>query len=280
MASVLETLTKKLEVLGEGRIYEEHLYEPEKLLAVIELEDPRIYKPLFNLDNKGGLAIEKTLKTLLVEVKNSECIFYYLLDSACLSLTLTCKYQLGETIREVPLSLISYLRVLCSKKAPIEISLEDDFIYIVFEDSIPKDTTPKPKLKKGEKREKEIGKKYVLELPLINPETFNLQIGDIHKKIVDSDREEIDNIISPIDLSSISYEKQPLEVYKYEVEYAFKGNKCKLIVTNELSINLSICPMEVGRDNTEEVEDIKIYEFEDDTDESSEDIGEETDDTN
>ena len=255
MASVLESLTKKLEVLGEGKIYEESLFESENLIAVWTLDNPRVYKPIFNLDNKGGLGIEKTLKSFLFEVKDSLCTIYYILDSACLSLDFSCKYQLRETIREVPLSLITYLRVLCSKKAPIEISIDDNFIYIVFEDSIVKgdrqSVEPKPKLKKGEKREKEVGKKYVLELPFITLDPFHLAVLDLHQKIVESERQEIDTLISPIDLSNISYEKEPLEICKYEVDYSFEGSKCKLITTNPLLLNLSISPLEVGRDNIE-----------------------------
>ena len=225
MASVLEQLTKKLEVLSEGRIYEESLFEPENLIAIWTLDDPKIYKPIFNLDNKGGLAIEKSLKTSLLEVKDSLCTLYYILDSACLSLDFTCNYQLRETIKELPLSLISYMKILCSKKAPIKISIDENFIYIVFEDSIVKDKEPKPKLKKGEKREKEVGKKYVLELPLSNPNNLDLAIIELFKEVWESNKE-YDSVDSslPIDLSNILYDKEPLQLTRYEVE----TNKGKL----------------------------------------------------
>lgn len=254
MSSVLDQITKKIELLGEGKTYEEHLFEPENLLGVIKLEDPRIYKQLFNLDNKGGLAIEKTLKNLLLEVKDSLCTFYYVLDSSCMSIDFTCTYQTLDTIKEVHISLISYLRILCSKKALIEININDSFIYIVFEDSIVKDNTPKTKLKKGEKREKEIGKKYVLELSLSRPYSLDLAVIELFKEILDSDKKEvIEDTPLPIKLNNILYNKEPLQLYRYEVET--NKNKFSYIVTDGLSFNIVICPTEVAKyyekENTE-----------------------------
>lgn len=250
MASVLESLTKKLEVLGEGRIYEEHLFEPEDIIATWEFEDPRIYKQIFNLDNKGGLAIERSLKSFLVEAKDGVCTFYYLLDSACLSIDFICKYQVKETIREVPLSLITYFRVLCGKKAPIEISFDEDFIYIVFEDSIVKDTTPKPKLKKGEKREKEVGKKYVLELPLSihNTDSLDLAVVELFKEVWENDKEyDLEDTPLPIDLSNILFNKEPLQLYKYEVETSRGKLKCIASKGDDLLISVVVCPMEIAK---------------------------------
>lgn len=249
MATVLESLTKKVETLGEGKIYEEHFFEPENLIAIWEFEDPRIYKQIFNLDNKGGLGIEKSLKSFLVEVKDSLSTCYYILDSACLSIDFICKYQVRETIRELPLSLITYLRVLCSKKAPVEISLDDNFIYIVFEDSISKadkqSVEPKPKLKK---REKEVGKKYVLELPLPvhNTDSLDLAVIELFKEVLELDKtEDLEDNSIPLDLSNILFNKESLQVYKYEVETP--RGKLRYIATDGLSLNLVVCPIEIAK---------------------------------
>lgn len=252
MASVLETLTKKLEVLG-GRIYEEHLFEPENLIAIWTLDDPRVYKPVFNLDNKGGLGIEKTLKSFLFEVKDSLCTLYYILDSACLSLDFSCKYQLRETISEVPLSLITYLRVLCSKKAPIEISIDDNFIYIVFENSIVKgdkqSIEPKPKLKKGEKREKEVGKKYVLELPLPihNTDSLDLAVIELVKNLDIGEQQPSEPIELSADVSTLKYSDGSGLV---ELHYAKVPNSygdLKIVYVEGLPVQLIQCPMEIAR---------------------------------
>lgn len=260
MATVLETLTKKIELLGEGKIYEESLFEPENLIAIWSLEDPRVYKPVFNLDNKGGLGIEKTLKSFLFEVKDSLCTLYYILDSACLSLDFSCNYQLREMIREVPLSLITYLRVLCGKKAPIEVSLDDNFIYIVFEDSIVKgdkqSVEPKPKLKKGEKREKEVGKKYVLELPLPIHNTDSLDLAVIE-------------LVKNLDI-----EQQPSEEYELSVDvstlkYSDGSGDLKIVYVEGLPVQLVQCPMEIAKYYQENGVDFPIqrmYEYEGDFD--------------
>lgn len=253
MATVLDQLTKKLEVL-DGRIYEEHLFEAENLIAVWSLEDPKLYKPVFNLDNKGGLGIEKTLKSFLFEIKDSLCTLYYILDSACLSLEFSCKYQLRETIREVPLSLIAYLRVLCSKKAPIEINIDDNFIYIVFEDSIVKgdkqSVEPKPKLKKREKRgEKEVGKKYVLELPLPihNTDSLDLAVINLVKDLDVEEQQPSEPFDLSVDVSTLKYSDGSGLVNLHYAKIPSSHGDLKVVYVEGLPVQLVQCPMEIAR---------------------------------
>ena len=253
MATVLETLTKKIELLGDGKIYEEHLFESENLIAVWTLDDPKVYKPIFNLDNKGGLGIEKTLNSLLFEVRDSLCTLYYMLDSACLSLDFSCKYQLRETVREVPLCLITYLRVLCSKKAPIEISIDDNFIYIVFEDSITKaekqSVEPKPKLKKREKREKQIGKKYVLELPLPihNTDSLDLAVIDLVKNLDVGEQQPSEPFELSVDVSTLKYSDGSGLVKLHYTKIPNSHGDLKTVYVEGLPVQLVQCPMEIAK---------------------------------
>jgi hypothetical protein len=203
MSTVLESITKKIEELsttsylwrdeehighnGEllSRNYEEIVNRPGKITefqlgnetndySVVELSDPRDYKEFFRLDDLG---IAKSLKSCVIEVKDSECKIYYLLDSSLISISLSCKYQPLEVTKELPIATIALLRILSAKKAPIELNIYEDKIHIIFEDTIPKTTKDivdsvleaiedieKPK--KRQKKEKPVAKKYTLEIPL------------------------------------------------------------------------------------------------------------------
>jgi len=172
MASVLEQIEKKRETLG-GLVYEYQKLDEDNSLTI---SNPKDYKDFFILEDIG---IQKTLKSVLIEAKDSLCTIYYILDSSLLRLTLEMDYQSENLLKELPLSFIVYLRVLCSKKASIRLTIQEDKIFIHFEDTIVKDKEkPKVKLKRGEKREAEIGKLYILELPLREVETLDKQVID------------------------------------------------------------------------------------------------------
>lgn len=262
MASVLDQLTKKIEANGVGKIHEGVIQPTKFPKAKVIIEDPRLYKFFFNLDNKGGLAIEKSNKSFLVELKESLCNLYYITDESCLSISFNCVYQSIEDIKELPLSLIDYLRILCSKKAPLDISINENFFYITFEDSIVKDkekiVTPKPKAKKGEKKEKEIGKKYTLEFSLTDISTLNLAVIDLVSRVITTNTKILveDNFLPlPIDLSN---GKEFLEISEYEVE--IDEGKLRYVSTNNLLLNLVVCPVEVANNFLKKNEDFSSFQ--------------------
>jgi len=172
MASVLEQLEKKRETLS-GLVYE---YQESDENNILTISNPKDYKDFFILEDIG---IQKTLKSVLIETKDSLCTIYYILDSSLLRLALEMDYQSENLLKELPLSFITYLRVLCSKKAPIRLAIQEDKVLIHFEDTIIKDKEkPKIKLKRGEKREVEIGKLYTLELSLREVSILDKQVVD------------------------------------------------------------------------------------------------------
>ena len=168
MATVLESLAKKIEVTTIGKIYlVESSVKDSTDVSVVKIEDPRHYKDIFKLDN---LNIIRTLKSVLIEVKDSIFRLYYVLDSSCFYIEFDCSYQVLEGIQELPIEAISYFRILFSKKAPIEIKVYSGTLYIDFENS----------KEKGEK----VGKKYTLELPLKSIDTLNFQVVELVEKVI------------------------------------------------------------------------------------------------
>jgi len=254
MPTVLESLEKKKEKENlEGLIYE-YREEKESLSNTLKIFDPKPYKDFFILEDIG---IQKTLKSLLIETKDSLCSVYYILDSSILRLSLEMDYQCIDILKELPLSFIFYLRILCSKKASIQLDIEEDKILIHFEDTIVKDTKkPKIKLKKGEKREKEIGKLYTLELPL-------KEVDVLDKRVI----EYIEDFPTYIDVAerfstSInldSFDNVDLSFF-YNVLSTDKGD-FKIVHGGRLGIWYLELPVEISLINSKLIETVYVTEI-------------------
>ena len=235
MASVLESLVKKIEVTTIGKIHpveNSSAKDSTEVSVVVGIEDPRYYKDIFKLDTLG---IEKSLKSVLLEVKDSILRLYYILDSSCFYIDFDCSYQVLEGIQELPVEAISYFRILFSKKAPIEIKVYSGTLYVDFEDSVVKtkslmtllDLTPNTTVnelnqvidtaqKKRQKKEKEIAKKYTLELPLKSIDDLNFQVVELVEKVVSLEGYSIDKDIVRLPLN---YDSIKTPNTKESVEY-------------------------------------------------------------
>lgn len=263
MASVLEQLTKKIEALsttttrwwdeeyighnGEllhkdyenivttiGKIYpvESSSAKDSTDVSVVKIEDPRHYKDIFKLDT---LCIEKSLKTVLLEVKDSILRLYYILDSSCFYIDFDCSYQVLEGIQELPVEAISYFRILFSKKAPIEIKVYSGTLYIDFENS----------KEKGEK----VGKKYTLELPLKNIDTLNFQVVELVEEVISLEGYSIGKDIVGLPLN---YDSIKTPNTKEAVEYCGTTIRTDygdfvVVDTSGLSTTTIICPTLIGK---------------------------------
>lgn len=263
MATLLETLSKKVESLGVGEIQHLHNYLNTSSYtgnsaqvthsAQVILSDPRAYKSLFCLDNLG---IDKTLQSVVVEVKNSTLLIYYILDSSCFFIEFTCNYQTLELLRELPTEIVHYLRILCSKKGKLEIivverlsdtspSRRENTLYLLFEDTFPS------KMSAKERKEKEVDK-YVLSIPLNEISELDAQVVELSYKLGYSSEyislpigSDIPNL--PINLETITdpYKKEPIE-YWGSVVNTEKG-EFTVVDTSGFNTTLVICPVEVGR---------------------------------
>lgn len=249
MASVLDQLTKKIEALGEGQIYE--YQNSEHITNSLTITNPKEYKDFFILEDLG---IQKALKSVVVETRNSLCTIYYILDSAVLSLPLEMDFQAIELIKEVPLSLISYLRILCSKKAEITIEILDDKLLIHLEDTVVKDKeAPKIKLKRGEKREPVVGKRYTLELLLIEADVLDKEVleyisnktGGVYGKITEK-------FPTRINLDSFDKPENELPLMYYELKNE-KGS-FKVVYGTDSGVWYIECPTEIARNFSSESE--------------------------
>lgn len=265
MPSVLEQVQKKLELLG-GSVYEYTEKSKEDEYFDIDenslwITNPKEHKDFFILENIG---INKTLKSVVIETENGFCTIYYILDSGVLRLTLGMSFQPIDMVKEVPVSLIGYLRILCSKKASIKINLLEDKILVHFEDTVVKDKeAPKVKLKKGEKREAPIGKRYTLELPLIEADVLD-------KQVLDYIRDKTGNVYGklskkfPIGVNLDAFDKTENEypLIYYEVTNE-KGN-FKVAYGVEPSVWYIECPTEIARNlpNESGIELSRLIEYE------------------
>ena len=303
MASVLDSLTKKIEALsttttrwwdeehvghnGEllhknyeniitsiGKIYlvESSSAKDSTDVSVVKIEDPRHYKDIFKLDTLG---IEKSLKTVLLEVKDSILRLYYVLDSSCFYIDFDCSYQVLEGIQELPVEAISYFRILFSKKAPIEIKVYSGNLYIDFEDSVVKIKSLKTLLeeapdttvnelnqiidtaqKKGQKKEKEIAKKYTLELPLKSINDLNFQVVELVEKVVSLEGYSVGKDIVGLPLN---YDSIKTPNTKESVEYCGTTIRTDygdfvVVCTSGLVTTTIICPSLIGKKTDNEYE--------------------------
>ena len=275
MATLLEQIQKKVESLGVGEISPLHSYLNTSSCtsnsAQVILSDPRIYKSLFCLDRLG---IDKSLKSVVIEVKNSTLLIYYILDSSCFSIEYTCNYQTLEVIKELPTEIIHYLRILCSKKGRLEIIVIEDVLYLLFEDTYPS------KMSAKERKEKEVDK-YVLSVLLKEVDVLDKEVVELVKEL--TERKDSRPILRekcslPVDLSSITINKEPIE-YWCSVVNTEKG-EFTIVDTSGFMTTLVICPVEVGKQlNKEAVEkQIEVYSLSEDELELLKDIMETTDD--
>jgi len=267
MASVLEQIEKKRETLG-GLVYE---YSESDEDNIFTISTPKDYKDFFILEDIG---IQKTIKSVLIETKDSLCTIYYILDSSLLRLTLEMDYQSENLLKELPLSFIAYLRVLCSKKALIRLAIQEDKVLIHFEDTIVKDKEkPKVKLKRGEKREVEIGKLYTLELPLREVETLDKQVIDYLEDFPIYGSLQDDKFSISINLDSFDDTEIELPLI-YSIISSDKGD-FKSIYGGRLNIWYIELPVEISLINSKLIEVVKVEETNLEDIYEVEDIGEE-----
>jgi hypothetical protein len=224
-----------------GYITPVHTYSPGKLQAVAARSiwnDPRIYKPIISLKELG---IEKTLKSVVLEVRDSVARLYYILDSSCFFIDFQCDYQTLELVKELPTEVIHYLRILCSKKGRLELIVREDTLYLLFEDTFPS------KMPAKERKEKEVDK-YVLSVPLREVDSLDLAVTEFVKEVVeleDTSPISYEEFNLPVDFSSITINKEPIE-YWMSVVSTPKGD-FKIVDTSGINSTLVVCPVEVGR---------------------------------
>jgi hypothetical protein len=241
MPTLKESLQSKIDTLEVGYITPLHTYSPDKLQAVSARSiwnDPRIYKSIFSLK---GLGIEKTLKSVVIEVRDSIARVYYILDSSCFFIDFECDYQTLELVKELPTEVIHYLRILCSKKGRLELIVREDNLYLLFEDTFPS------KMPAKEKKEKEVDK-YVLSVPLREVVEQDKSITELVKEVAeleDTSPISYEDFNVPIDFSSITINKEPIE-YWMSVVSTPKGD-FKIVDTSGINSTLVVCPVEVGR---------------------------------
>lgn len=237
MPTLKESLQSKVDTLGIGELA--HL--PDLLVTNIGdgvaarsiWNDPRIYKPIFSLDKLG---IDKSLKSVVMEVRDSVARVYYILDSSCFFVSFDCDYQTLDVIKELPTEVIHYLRILCSKKGKLEIIAREDNLYLLFEDTFPS------KMPAKERKEKEVDK-YVLSIPLKEVDELDNSIVEFVKKIVeleDTSPVSHENFNIPMNFSTITINKEPIEYWKSIVSTE-KGD-FTIVDTSGINATLVICP--------------------------------------
>lgn len=240
MPTLKEQIQSKVDSLEVGYITSVHTYSPDKLQTIVARvvwNDPRIYKPIFSLDKLG---IEKSLKSVVLEVRDSIARLYYILDSSCFFIDFQCDYQTLEVTKELPTEVIHYLRILCSKKGKLEIVIREDTIYLLFEDTFPSSMSTK------ERKEKEVDK-YVLSIPLKEIDELDAAVIEFVKEIVqiqDTSPVSHEDFDSPIDLSTVTINKEPIEYWRSIVTTS-KGD-FTIVDTSGINATLVICPVEVS----------------------------------
>jgi len=240
MPTLKEQIQSKVDSLGVGYVTPVHTYSPDKLQTIVARviwNDPRIYKPIFCLKELG---VDKTLKSVVLEVRDSIARIYYILDSSCFFIDFQCDYQILEVTKELPTEVIHYLRILCSKKGKLEIIAREDTIYLLFEDTFPS------KMSTKERKEKEVDK-YVLSIPLKEVDELDSSVIEFVKEVVeiqDTSPVSHENFDSPIDLSTITINKEPIEYWGSSV--GTKDGDYTIVDTSGINSTLVICPVEVS----------------------------------
>lgn len=233
MASVLESLTKKIELATIGKVYsvESNITNDSTEASVVDVEDPRYYKDIFKLDTLG---IEKNLKSCLIEVKDSIFRLYYILDSSCFYIDFDCSYQVLETIQELPIEAISYFRILFSKKAPLQVVVCSNVLYVTFENS----------KEKGEK----VGKKYTLELPLKSICDLDAQVIGLVEKVISLEGYPVgkDIVGLPLNYDSIKTPNTKESVEYWGVKIPSDYGEFIVVDTSGLNTTTVICPTLIG----------------------------------
>lgn len=241
MPTLKESLQSKVDNLGVGILV--HLHDlfftntGDGISARSIWNDPRIYKSIFCLKELG---IDKTLKSVVLEVRDSIARIYYILDSDCFFINFQCDYQTLEIVKELPTEVIHYLRILCSKKGKLEIIVREDTLYLLFEDTFPS------KMPAKERKEKEVDI-YVLSVSFKEVVALDKGVIELVKELTErKDSRPIlrENCSLPIYLSSITINKEPIE---YWCSVVSTGNGDFTIVdTSGISSTLVICPVEVS----------------------------------
>lgn len=241
MPTLKESLQSKVDSLEVGTLG--HLHDllvtntGDGISARSIWNDPRIYKPNFSLDKLG---IEKTLKSIVLEVRDSIARIYYILDSSCFFIDFQCDYQILEVTKELPTEVIHYLRILCSKKGKLEIIVREDTLYLLFEDTFPS------KMPAKERKEKEVDK-YVLSIPLKEVDELDAAVIEFVKEVVELDvisSFSNPDITLPVDLTFITLNKEPITVFGSE--RATKHGNFTIVDTSGINSTLVICPVEVS----------------------------------
>lgn len=242
MPTLKDQIQSKVDTLGVGGIT--HLHNtipnetPKSGTTRILWNDPRIYKPIFSLDKLG---IEKSLKSVVLEVRDSIARLYYILDSSCFFIDFQCDYQTLELVKELFIEVIHYLRILSSKKGRLEVIVREDTLYLLFEDTFPS------KMPAKERKEKEVDK-YVLSIPFKEVDELDSSVIGFVKEIVQLENTSPishENFYIPIDLSTITINKEPIEYWRSIVSTE-KGD-VTIVDTSGINATLVICPVEVGR---------------------------------
>lgn len=247
MPTLKESLQNKVDTLEVGYITSAHTYSPDKLQTIVARvvwNDPRIYKPTFSLDKLG---IEKLLKSVVLEVRDSVARIYYNLDSSCFFINFDCDYQILELLKELPIEVIHYLRILCSKKGKLEIIVREDTIYLLFEDTFPS------KMSAKERKEKEVDK-YVLSVSLKEVDELDAAVIEFVKEVVgleDTSPISYENFDLPININIITLNKEPIEYWRSVVSTE-KGD-FTIVDTSGINSTLVICPVEVSIRQTSKV---------------------------
>lgn len=260
MPTLRQQIQSKVDTLGVGYVTPIHTYSPDKLQTIVARviwNDPRIYKPIFCLKELG---IEKSLKSVVLEVRDSIARMYYILDSSCFFIDFQCDYQTLEVTKELPNEVIHYLRILCSKKGKLEVIVREDTLYLLFEDTFPS------KMSTKERKEKEVDK-YVLSIPLKEVDELDTAVVVLINDITElKDTHPIvgKNLNLPIDLSTITINKEPIEYWGSSV--STKDGDFTIVDTSGINSTLVICPMEKqmlydGTMTMEEVEELTIKEL-------------------
>lgn len=240
MPTLKEQLQTKVDTLEVGYITPVHTYSPDKLQTIVARiiwNDPRIYKPIFCLKELG---IDKSLKSVVIEVKNSILTIYYILDSSCFFIDFDCDYQTLELVKELPTEVIHYLRILSSKKGRLELIIREDNVYLLFEDTFPS------KMPAKERKEKEADK-YVLSVSLKEVDELDAEVVKFVKEVVELDvisSFSNPNINLPVDLMTITLNKEPITFFGSE--RATKYGNFIIVDTSGINATLVICPVEVS----------------------------------
>lgn len=241
MPTLQQQIQSKVDILEVGVI--NHLYDlfvintGEEMSARFIWNDPRIYKSIFCLKELG---IEKSLKSVVLEVRDSIARLYYILDSSCFFIDFDCDYQTLELVKELPKEVVHYLRILSSKKGRLELIVREDTLYLLFEDTFPS------KMPAKERKEKEVDI-YVLSIPLTEVDELDRDIVEFVKNLVQLDNTSpisYENFDTSIDLSTITINKEPIKYWSSIISTEI--GDFIIVDTSGINSTLVICPIEVS----------------------------------